>query len=211
MTFNKNNILNTASYFTETVFQAFYATQFLLVWMHPEKCSVSLVNDLSILIIFEFIMVHSGVFMSGLPKNISLYVFVPFYGIFAFGFNASVIDTNIFYIYLSTVLSRMLFAFADVSDEIRMQQLGKSAIKCTFYFFLMFAVALGHFFIPKLGLTQEYLQNSNYFSIVKSSGLFIEKPYIPMCMGFLYYLIPVLYFFYVVYKNITATKEQIIG
>ncbi len=210
MTFNNNTILKSASYFTETGFQAFYATQFLLVWMHPEKYSVSLINDLSILIIFEFIMVHSGVFMTALPKKISLFVFVPFYGLFAFGFNASVVDTNIIYIYLSTVFSRMLFAFADVSEETRMQQLGKAAIKCTFYFFLMFAVAFGHFFIPELGLTQEFLQNSNYFSVVKSSGLFIEKPYIPMCMGFLYYLIPVLYFFYVIYKNIKTAKEQII-
>lgn len=199
---NLNFNRNTPFSFIEYGFQAYYASLFLMVWIHPEQYNVTLINDLAVLMVFEFIMVHSGVFMAVMPKKISLFVFFPLYGLFAYSFNHSVINANIFYIYLLTVLNRMRFAFSDVSLEVRAIQIGKSVAKAIFYFFLMFAVALGNDIIPKLGLTDHYLEKSNYFGTVKSSGLFIEKPYVPICMGFIYYALPVLYFIYRMIKNI---------
>ncbi|MFH6992933.1 hypothetical protein [Flavobacterium sp. FlaQc-48] len=195
--FHKNSPFS----FIEYGFQAYYATVFLMVWMHPEEHDVSLINDLAVLMAFEFIMVHSGVFMAVMPKKLSLLVFFPMYGLFAYGFNHSVVNTNIFYIYLLTVLNRMRFAFSDVSPEIRAIQIGKSVAKAMFYFFLIFAVAFGNALIPKFGLTEDFLEKSHYFDTVKSSGLFIEKPYVPICMGFIYYSLPVLYFIYRTIKN----------
>ena len=121
--------------FVEYGFQAYYASVFLMVWTHPEQHPVSLINDLAILMAFEFVMVHSGVFRAVLPKKISLFVFVPLYGLFALGFNESVVNANILYIYLLTVLNRMRFAFSDVSVEMRALQVGKSVAKVIFYFF----------------------------------------------------------------------------
>ena len=187
--------------FIEYAFQAYYATVFLMVWMHPEEYNVSLINDLAVLMAFEFIMVHSGVFMAVMPKKISLFVFFPMYGLFAYGFNHSVVNTNIFYIYLLTVLNRMRFAFSNVSPEVRALQIGKSVAKAMFYFFLIFAVCFANGIIPKFGLTDEFLEKSHYFDTVKSSGLFIEKPYVPISMGFIYYSVPVLYFIYRTIKN----------
>lgn len=187
--------------FIEYAFQAYYATVFLMVWTHPEEHNVSLINDLAVLMAFEFIMVHSGVFMAVMPKKLSLFVFFPMYGLFAYGFNHSVVNTNIFYIYLLTVLNRMRFAFSDVSPEVRALQIGKSVAKAMFYFFLIFAVSFGNEIIPKFGLTDEFLEKSHYFDTVKSSGLFIEKPYVPISMGFIYYSMPVLYFIYRTIKS----------
>lgn len=187
--------------FIEYAFQAYYATVFLMVWMHPEEYNVSLINDLAVLMAFEFIMVHSGVFMAVMPKKISLFVFFPMYGLFAYGFDHSVVNTNIFYIYLLTVLNRMRFAFSNVSPEVRALQIGKSVAKAMFYFFLIFAVCFANGIIPKFGLTDEFLEKSHYFDTVKSSGLFIEKPYVPISMGFIYYSVPVLYFIYRTIKN----------
>ncbi|MBZ4035710.1 hypothetical protein K6T82_13100 [Flavobacterium sp. 17A] len=193
--------------FIEYGFQAYYAYVFLMVWMHPELHPVSLINDLAILMAFEFIMVHSGVFMAVMPKKWSLFVFFPLYATFAYSFNESVINTNILYIYLLTVLNRMRFAFSNVSPEVRMTQMGKSALRAIFYFFLILAVCIGNAIIPPFGLTQEYLETSGYFQTVKSSGLFIEKPYVPICMGFIYYALPVLYFVYRTIKKLGQTSK----
>ncbi|WP_428230815.1 hypothetical protein [Flavobacterium sp.] len=199
---NLNFTKNSPFSFIEYGFQAYYATVFLMVWLHPEQHPVSLINDLAVLMAFEFIMVHSGVFMAVMPKKLSFFVFFPMYGLFALAFNHSVINTNIFYIYLLTVLNRMRFAFSDVGPEVRALQIGKSVSKAMFYFFLIFAVAFGNALIPKFGLTEDFLEKSNYFDSVKSSGLFIDKPYVPICMGFIYYSLPVLYFIYRIIKKI---------
>ncbi|MEO8254178.1 MAG: hypothetical protein ABI554_07280 [Flavobacterium sp.] len=213
---NINLHRNSPFSFVEYGFQAYYAYVFLMVWTHPEQYPVSLINDLAILMAFEFIMVHSGVFMAVMPKKLSILVFFPLYGLFAYGFNESVINTNILYIYLLTVLNRMRFAFSNVSMEVRAVQMGKSAAKAMFYFFLIFAVCFGNGIIPKFGLTEEFLEKSHYFDTVKSSGLFIDKPYVPICMGFIYYSLPVLYFIYRTIKsfgsntNSTFQEEKIL-
>lgn len=205
---NLNFTRNSPFSFIEYAFQAYYATVFLMVWMHPEEHNVSLINDLAVLMAFEFIMVHSGVFMAVMPKKLSLFVFFPMYGLFALAFHHSVINTNILYIYLLTVLNRMRFAFSDVSPEIRALQIGKSVSKAIFYFFLIFAVCFGNGIIPKLGLTDEFLEKSKYFENVKSGGLFIEKPYVPICMGFIYYSVPVLYFIYRTIKSFGRNNKD---
>jgi hypothetical protein len=198
---NINFHRNSPFSFIEYGFYAYYATVFLMVWLHPEQYNVSLINDLAVLIVFEFIMVHSGVFMAVMPKRYSILVFFPMFGLFAYSFNTSVIDTNIFYIYLLTVLNRMRFAFSNVSIEVRAIEIGKSVFRAILYCVLLCATALGNEFIPKLGLTSEFLQKFHYFDTIKSSGLIMEKPYIAMCMGFLYYSLPVLFFLFRIIKR----------
>lgn len=193
--------------FVDYGFQAFYAYVFLMVWLQPEKNPISLINDLAVLMVFEFVMVHSGVFMAVLPKKVSLFVFFPLYGLFAFGFNEYVINTNILYIYLLTVLNRMGFAFSNVSLKEREIQMGKSGGKVIFYFFLLLAVTVANNIIPKFGLTDDFLKKSHYFDQIKSSDLFTDKPYVPMCMGFIYYSLPVLYFIYRSIKKIGNTNR----
>ena len=139
--------------------------------------------------------------MAVMPKKWSLLVFFPLYGLFAYSFNESVVNTNILYIYLLTVLNRMRFAFSNVAPEVRVYQMGKSAAKAVFYFFLILTVCIGNSIVPPFGLTQEFLEKAHYFQTVKSGGLFIEKPYVPICMGFIYYALPVLYFVYRILKG----------
>lgn len=198
---NINLHRNSPFSFIEYGFYAYYATVFLMVWLYPEQYNVSLINDLAVLIVFEFIMVHSGVFMAVLPKRYSILVFFPMFGLFAYSFNNSVIDTNIFYIYLLTVLNRMRFAFSNVSIEVRAIEIAKSVFRAILYCVLLCVTVLGNEFIPKLGLTSEFLQKFHYFDTIKSSGLIMEKPYIAMCMGFLYYSLPVLFFLFRIIKR----------
>ena len=66
------------------------------------------------------------------------------------------------------------------------------------------AVSFGNVLVPEFGLNKHFLESSHYFDQVKSSGLFIEKPYVPICMGFIYYSVPVLYFIYRTTKQISS-------
>jgi hypothetical protein len=207
--FHKNSPFS----FIEYGFYTYYATIFLMVWIHPEQYNVSLINDLAVLIAFEFIMVHSGVFMAVMPKRYSIFVFFPMYGLFAYSFNNSVIDTNIFYIYLLVVLNRMRFAFSNVSSEVRVNEIAKSVFRVILYCVLLVIVGLGNEFVPKLGLTPEFLEKVHYLDKIKSSGLIMERPYIAMCMGFLYYSLPVLFFLFRIIKrthNSYFIKERVI-
>ena len=47
------------------------AYQFFSIWHHPTMDDLPQLGTLSLLMIFEFIMVHSGVFMAVMPKKIS--------------------------------------------------------------------------------------------------------------------------------------------
>jgi len=95
------------------------AYQFLMVWLSPDASDSSKISSMAGLMAFEFVMVHSGVFMAVMPKKISLFILIPFYGLFALAFTASIGNTDILIIYLIVVFNRMRFAFSDVSSHIK--------------------------------------------------------------------------------------------
>ena len=64
--------------------------------------------------------------------------------------------------------------------------------------------------IPKLGMTDNFLQQIHYLDKIKGRGLFIEKPYVPMCMGFIYYSLPVLYFIFRTINNFLNKESDLI-
>lgn len=181
-------------------FQAFYATLFLMTWQNPEQ-HIGLLNDLSVLILFEFVMVHSGTFMAIMPKKWSLLLLIPFYGAFAYSFNKMTIDSNILFAYSITVLNRMRFAFSDVSDKIRGEQILNAFGRVAFYFVLLFTILIGSNFVPKLGFTNVFLKSNSFLNGIPDKGIFLASPKESMCLGFLYYSIPTLYFIYKIVKN----------
>ena len=137
---------------------------------------------------FEFVMVHSGLFMTFMPKRISALVFVPFYGLFALGFNSFTQDNTILILYCVVVFNRMRFAFSDADDTAKSKAMLRSIFSLLCYFVLIFVVLIFQSLIPKLGLTEDYLIQSNYHSHINGSGEFVEKPYIPLCLGTIYYI-----------------------
>ena len=164
---------------------------FFQLWVMPSAGDIDRIYYMSILIAFEFIMIHSGVFMAAMPLKISLLVFFPLYGVFALAFNTMIPDNSIMFIYLIVVLNRMRFAFFSVSESVKMQNLGMSVYAAVVYFFLMIGVAFLSWMVPKFGLTPEFLSNAGYNPSVK--GLFTEIPQTAMCLGFLYYIMLALF------------------
>jgi len=157
------------------------------LWIAPNPGDAERIVTLVMLVLFEFIIVHSGVFMAVMPRKWSMLIFLPFYGIFALAFNAAAPGNTILFLYLGVVLMRMRFAFSSPTDDARTKAIIMSGAAAFGYFILMFAFAFGGAFLPKFGLDYSYLQSSGYFDIFDASGEFVDKPHSALAMGMAYF------------------------
>jgi hypothetical protein len=171
------------------VFNLFIAIQFLYLWISPDVNDIHKIQNLSILIVFEFIMVHSGVFMAVMPLKFSLFVFFPFYGLFAWGFNTIVSDNSIVMLYLLTVFNRMRFAFFNIDKQMQAELMLKSFYTLGIYFTTIMVVVISAQIIPKFGLTEAFLEKATYSKIKQGSGLMIDSPNVSMCLGCIYFIL----------------------
>lgn len=160
---------------------------YLKLWVAPQPDEVDRIFYMAILMGFEFIMVHSGVFMAAMPLKISILVFVPVYALFALAFTSMVGDFSILWLYLIVVLNRMRFAFFNTDKETKIQLMGISALAAMIYFLLLIIVAVASPLIPKLGLSDAFLQYANYSEAKKHGGLLTDEPQVAMCFGTMYY------------------------
>lgn len=163
------------------------AFQFFSLWYRPSFGDIGQLGTLTILMAFEFIMTHSGVFMAVMPRKISLFALVPFYGLFAWAINLSLEDNTLMYMYMMVVFNRMRFAFSDVSKEIKAKVIIKSVLAAVMYFLMLLFFVFGADIIPKLGLTEEFVHLSGYKDSTDTSGAFFDLPHAVMAFGVAYY------------------------
>ena len=163
---------------------------FLRLWINPQTSDIELIYSLSILVIFEFLLVHSGAFMSILGRSWKGWVgFGIFYGLFALAFNTMVRGNEIIILYGAVVLNRMLPKLLNSEQTDIGQGLMMAMINASIYLVLIFAVLLGSSYIPQFGMTEAFL-NSVAFGDISSEGIgfFDEGLHVVMCFGVLYYL-----------------------
>lgn len=163
------------------------AFQFYRLWHNPIIGDTPKIITMGILVIFEFIMIHSGVLMSTMPKKISLYGLLPFYGLFALAFSAAAQDPIVLLIYLLVVFNRMRFAFSDVPKVLKQQTILKSILAALAYFVLIFPFIFGSEHVPKWGMTMDTLQEIGYPGDSDAVRLFNEMPHVVIAFGFTYY------------------------
>ena len=116
----------------------FIVYQLLQLWVFPQPTQAEKIYSMSSLMAFEFVLVHSGVFMALMPKKWSLIIFVPFYGLFAYAFNKSMPNNVILITYMFVVLNRMRFAFFNVDKKFKDRTILFSIIALIVYFILIF-------------------------------------------------------------------------
>ncbi len=162
---------------------------FFSLWISPDISDVSKIYSYAVLIGFEFIMVHSGVFMAVMPVRFSLLVFFPLYGLFALVFNMMVSDNIILYTYLVVVFNRLRYAFFNVNKSIRIKLGQRSVFAAVLYFFILMFCAFASNVIPCFGLSNEFLERSNYSKVKLHGGLILDQPSVAMCIGAFYYLL----------------------
>jgi len=195
--------------FTGVLVNLFIALQFLAVWVSPRWDQATQIETLAVLMGFEFIMVHSGVFMAVFPKKFSLFIFFPVYGLFAVAFALMIDDWHIIaFTYLFAIFNRMRFAFADVPQHIKSRNMLTSILAVVIYFFLVMFVAFAADLIPTFGLTDAYLNASGYKENLDAGGLFLDEPQTAICLGVLYYGVLALVEFYLVRRNQKLTTSK---
>lgn len=175
--------------FAGVFFNLLIAVRFFQLWYAPQEDQANQIITMATLVGFEFIMVHSGVFMAAFPKKFSLFIFFPIYGLFAYSFASMIEDWHIIIVtYLVVVFNRMRFAFADVPEVIKQRNILFSALAAMIYFFLIMLIAFNAQGIPALGLTETFLNDANYFSKLKNGGILTEIPQSAMSFGVVYYV-----------------------
>gem|GEM_PF-634423 len=163
---------------------------FLTLWLHPQASDVEMIYSLTILILFEFVLVHSGVFMSILGRSWKGWLgFIFMYGLFALAFNTFVNGNQIIILYGAVVLNRMLPGLLNSGKPDKEQGLMMSAVYALIYLGLFFPLIFGSSYIPRLGLTEAFLTSVDYLSVNQAGGDFAGAPHVFMCFGVLYYLI----------------------
>ena len=173
--------------YVEVAQTALIACQYLYLWLFAGPDDAYKVYSLAILMAFEFVMVHSGLFMAAMPLKASIRLFIPLYGLFAFGHSMREGDYTIVILYLATVLNRMRFAFFNVSKSVKQRVVKQSMIALAVYFVLTVSVVCAESVIPSFSLGAAFSESASYTREVRAGGLFVEKPYVPICLGFLYY------------------------
>ena len=78
--------------YVEVAQTALIACQYLYLWLFAGPDDAYKVYSLAILMAFEFVMVHSGLFMAAMPLKASIRLFIPLYGLFAFAAGSQTID-----------------------------------------------------------------------------------------------------------------------
>ena len=204
---------------------------FLRLWIHPQASDIEMISDFTVLLIFEFVMVHSGVFMSVLGRSWKAWlVFIIFYGLFALAFNAMVSGNQIFILYGAVVLNRMLSSIVrkPQKNEIQLsgifrkngkqtenaepsKELILSVAYAVIYFFLFFIVIFCSSSIPRFGLTETFLDTANYRELNKLGGDFDKNPYVFMCFGTFYYLFLTLIDVIMMIKRSNKIEDKLIN
>ena len=163
------------------------AGQMLRYLLAPGPEDGEAILTLGVLMGFEFIVVHSGVFMAAMGRSKAILLFVPIYGLFAWVFNQFAPNNAVMWLYLSLVLTRMRFAFSNPTKESIARNGIFSFGAVTAYFFLVMIFAFSSEVLPQFGITDTYLEQINYSSLHNSGGIFVDLPHVPLSMGVIYF------------------------
>lgn len=164
---------------------------FLIAWIAPARLGVQPIAPLVLVMLLEFIVIHSGAFAGTVAlgdaprdrKALRLLGLGAFYTLFVGGFALSFTTWWPLVSFWALMLNRMLSALlgqAESGDERALLQRGWAAGTL---FYLGFGGITTLLPLPRLGLSAEVVAGQH----LPSSGLWIEQPWRVMAFGFLYF------------------------
>lgn len=105
----------------------------------------------------------------------------------------------------------MRFAFFNVSKSVKQRVVRQSMIALAVYFVLTVSVVCAESVIPSFSLGAAFSESASYTREVRAGGLFVEKPYVPICLGFLYYSVLSFFNFKTVWRERAFIKRRCTG
>jgi hypothetical protein len=163
----------------------------LTTWVAPGLLGVHWVRDVVLLMLMEFIVIHSSAFMgtaawngfgNKLPRSIAIVGLGLFYslfvGAFAFIFKTWAPLLGFWGLTLNRLLGTVIFPIDGENIEMM-----KSWAACTFFYLIaVFATTLLP--VPAFGITPDVIAAAD---VPGDSGLWVTRPYTVVAAGFLYY------------------------
>jgi len=160
-------------------------------WVAPEWIGVQWIRYVVLLMLMEFIVIHSSGFMGAAvwgsarkaPRGLVILGFGAFYTLFVGGF-ALVFKTWAPLVgFWVLTLNRLLGAVVGQADGKEKALVMRGWAACTlFYLLVVFATTLLP--VPRLGVTPEIAIAAN---IPGDSGLWVTRPYTVLAAGFVYF------------------------
>ncbi|WP_193016531.1 MULTISPECIES: hypothetical protein [Gammaproteobacteria] len=175
-------------YATQILYVAFIIT----VWWLPERFSVQTIYNLTVLFLFEFILVHSGVFMAAFARTKFIFALIPIYSIFALIINSMIMgDENlIIWLYAVIIANRIISGYQVKTKEEMGKNLLYSALLVINFMLCLFSVLIFQFLVPYGGLTPQYLNEIDYLYLIPQHSDYFNVPHVGMAYGTLFYSIP---------------------
>lgn len=173
---------------------AITAATFLCAWIAPGLIGYERVRDLMLVMLIEFIVMHSGGMTSGIlgmtdvsrtKRALSLTGLTMFYMMFVLAFSFAFSSTWPIWAFLWLFVSRFLQLFTSGAEmETKMQRmLGGWVISGMAYIAGVFATALIP--LPRFGITPQVVEGMH----LPGSGLWIDKPWTVLAFGTFYFAV----------------------
>jgi len=172
---------------TNIVIYAFLVYEMWQLWTAPTPEDLGRITTFALLMGFEFILVHSAIFMKVFPRKISILFLIPVYGVVALMLNSGTDNNVILYLYLGLLFTRLRYMFSGADAEHRSKVLKTSIIAGFLYLFSVAVIALGETSLPEKGLNKAFLTANNYYESLTVQGIFTENPHLPLIMGIVYF------------------------
>lgn len=123
----------------------------LRYWIAPAPEDGENIYMLTVFLMFDFILLHSGAFMAFVTGKIGIFIFFPLYGLFALAFAIMAGTSQILWLYLFVVLNRMRFAFFNQGSKAAIVNFKVSFFRAFVWFFSLLFVVLIADLLPELG------------------------------------------------------------
>lgn len=167
---------------------------FLCAWIAPGLIGYDRVRDLLLLMLIEFIVMHSGAFtsvtlgaenVSRTKRALSLAGLTAFYLMFVLGFSLAFGSTWPIWGFLWLFVSRFLLLFTSSAQmTTKMQRMfGGWIVSAIAYLGGVFATIILP--LPRLGITPQAIAAMH----LPGTGLWVEKPWTVLAFGTLYFAV----------------------
>jgi len=164
---------------------------FLLTWVMPRALEPRLARSLLVVMVMEFIVIHSAAFMglavfapgSRRSRALAIARFGGFYSLFAGGFALAFGSIWPLLNYWGLTLNRLLSVLFGQAPDGEEQLFIRKGWAATTLCYLGGAFLTTWFPLPRLGMTPDVVSSLE----LPSSGLWISQPWRPLAFGFIYF------------------------
>jgi hypothetical protein len=166
---------------------------FLATWIDPHRLGEKMISYLLLVMLLEFIIVHSSAFMGLVivseadrrKKTTAILGLAGLYTVFAGGFALAFKTWWPLGAFWLLTLNRLLTILLGQAPAGRERQLVTASWAARVLFYLMFVFATSFLPIPRLGITETVVRAER----LPGSGLWIDEPQRVLAFGFLYFTV----------------------